>query len=359
VNDLSDSSVGVFVSPLEGESCFVVMADIGHDLSVEVGLGFEDAACNEVSLDLGEPDLDLIEPRGIGRGEMELDVGTDAQKLLNGFSFMSRKVVGDDMNMGFGGLSSDHLGEELHELGAGVTVSCLSQDLAGGRIQGRIERKSAVAKVFESVTFGPARRERQDGIETIKGLNGALFIDTENSRMGRRLQVETDDCGRLLLKLRVIADHVVATPVRLQPCLSPHPGHTHMVNAERGPQLAAAPMGGTIGGLAVQSPIDDPSFEFLDAFTGGTSTVPTPESGQTLFFKAVPPHSHRIDTATLLPADSPKTQRTRSQPQDNPRTASVLSAPTAATTHGLKLTAFRGTQNDSIGHASKHSTAIS
>ena len=108
--------------------------------------------------------------------------------------------------------------------------------------------------------------------------------------MGRRLQVETDDCGRLLLKLRVIADHVVATPVRLQPCLSPHPGHTHMVNAERGPQLAAAPMGGTIGGLAVQSPIDDPSFEFLDAFTGGTSTVPTPESGQTLFFKAVPPH---------------------------------------------------------------------
>ena len=78
--------------------------------------------------------------------------------------------------------------------------------------------------------------------------------------MGRRLQVETNDCGRLLLELRVIADHVVATPVRLQPRLSPHPGHTHMVNAERGPQLAAAPMGGAIGGLAMQSPIDDPEL---------------------------------------------------------------------------------------------------
>ena len=44
------------------------MADIAHDLSVEVGLGFEDAACDEVSLDLGEPDLDLIEPRGIRCG---------------------------------------------------------------------------------------------------------------------------------------------------------------------------------------------------------------------------------------------------------------------------------------------------
>ena len=290
---------------------------------------------------------------------MELNVGMGAQKSLNGCSFMSRKVVGDDMNMGFSGLSGDHLGEKLHELGAGVTVSCLSQDLAGGRVQGRIERKSAVAKVFESVTFGPSGRERQDGIETIKGLNSALFIDTENSRMGRRLQVETDDSSRLLLELRVIADHVVATPVRLQPRLGPHPGHTHMVNAERGPQLAAAPVGGAIGGLAVQSPIDDPSFELLDSLTGRTSTVPTPESGQALFFKAVSPHSHRIDTATLLSADSPKTQKTRSQAQDNPRTASVLSAHTATTTHALKLTAFRGTQNDSIGHASKHSTTIS
>jgi hypothetical protein len=264
------------------------MADIAHDLAVEVGLGFEDAACNEISLDLGEPDLDLIKPRGIGRGVMELNVGMGAQKSLNGGSFMSRKVVGDDMNMGFSGLSGDDLGEKLHELGAGVTGSGLSEDLAGGRVQGRIERKSAVAEVFESVTFGPSGRERQDGIETIKGLNGALFIDTENSRMGRRLQVETDDCGCLLLELRVIADHVVATPVRLQPRLGPHPGHTHMVNAERGPQLAAAPVGRTIGRLAVQSPIDDPSFQFLDSFTGRTSTVPTPESGQTLFCKSGP-----------------------------------------------------------------------
>ena len=65
VNGLSDSSVGVFVSPLKGESCFVVMADIAHDLSVEVGLGFEDAASNDVVLDLGEPDFDLVEPRRV------------------------------------------------------------------------------------------------------------------------------------------------------------------------------------------------------------------------------------------------------------------------------------------------------
>lgn len=45
MNGLSDSSIGVFVSPLEGESRFVLMADIARDLSVEVGLGL---GCNGV-----------------------------------------------------------------------------------------------------------------------------------------------------------------------------------------------------------------------------------------------------------------------------------------------------------------------
>ena len=132
-----------------------------------------------------------------------------------------------------------------------------------------------------------------------------------------------------------------------------------MIDAKRGPQLAAAPMSGAIGGLAMQSPIDDPSFEFLDSLRRGTPVMPTPESGQTLFFKAVPPHSHGIDAATLLPADRPQTQRTRSQAQDNPRPTSILRAHTPTTAHALKLTTFWGTQNDSIGHASKHSLYVS
>jgi hypothetical protein len=72
-----------------------------------------------------------------------------------------------------------------------------------------------LAKVFESVTFGAPRREGQDGVETVKGLDGALFIDTENGCMGRRFQVEPNDCGRLALEPRVIADHIMAAPVRL------------------------------------------------------------------------------------------------------------------------------------------------
>jgi hypothetical protein len=38
----------------------------------------------------------------------------------------------------------------------------------------------------------------------------ALFSSTQKTAVWGRLQVETDDSGRLLLELRVIADHVVA-----------------------------------------------------------------------------------------------------------------------------------------------------
>ena len=58
---------------------------------------------------------------------MEFDVGMGAQKALNACRFMSRKVVGDDMNTGFGRLSSNHLGKKLHELGAGVAVAVLAR----------------------------------------------------------------------------------------------------------------------------------------------------------------------------------------------------------------------------------------
>ena len=64
----------------------------------------------EVSLDLGEPDLDLIEPRGIGRSVWS-GRGMGAQKAER-LRFMSRKVVGDDMNTGFGRLEGSP-GQEI------------------------------------------------------------------------------------------------------------------------------------------------------------------------------------------------------------------------------------------------------
>jgi len=351
--------MSIFVGPLEGQGSFIVMADVAHDFAMKIAGGVKDAAGDELPLDFRKPELDLIEPRGVGRGIVEFDVGVGAQEVFDGFGFMSREVVSDDMDGDLGRLSSDQLAEKLDKFSAGVAVSCFAEDFARGGVQGRIERKGAMAKVFKSVTFGPPWRKGQDGIQTVQGLNSALFIDTENGCMGRRLQVEPNDCGRLLLKFGVIADQVAAAAVRLQSRLRPDSGHPHMVNPEGRAQLAAAPMGGTIEGLTVQPPIDNARFELLDSLSRGTPAMPTPESSQTLFLKARPPPSHGVDAATLLPADRPQTPRTRSQAQDNPRPTSILGAHTTTATHPLKFTTFGGTQNDSLDHASKHSLSVS
>jgi hypothetical protein len=50
----------------------VIGADIAHELAGKVLDGREDAARNDIAFDLGEPELYLIEPGGIGRREMQM-----------------------------------------------------------------------------------------------------------------------------------------------------------------------------------------------------------------------------------------------------------------------------------------------
>jgi hypothetical protein len=52
-----------------------------------------------------------------------------------------------------------------------------------------------VAVVLEAVALGASWREREDGIETIQGLNDSLLIDAEHGRMLRRAQRRAGDVG--------------------------------------------------------------------------------------------------------------------------------------------------------------------
>ncbi len=60
------------MSPLYGLWRLVVVPDVLHEFSAQVGQRCEHAAGNDVTLDLGEPELDLVEPRRVSRGEMQL-----------------------------------------------------------------------------------------------------------------------------------------------------------------------------------------------------------------------------------------------------------------------------------------------
>jgi hypothetical protein len=82
-----DSALGVAIDPFERLGLGVVVADVAHDLAFKVGLGGEDPSGDQVALDLGEPDFDLVEPRGISRSLVEGHVGMVREELCNSLSF--------------------------------------------------------------------------------------------------------------------------------------------------------------------------------------------------------------------------------------------------------------------------------
>src|SRR6516165_6096456 len=50
-----------------------VLADVPHELSAQIGDGGEDATGDDVVLDLGEPQFDLVEPGRVSRREVQPD----------------------------------------------------------------------------------------------------------------------------------------------------------------------------------------------------------------------------------------------------------------------------------------------
>ena len=62
----------VAITPADRFRRLVVVPDIAANLPREVSHGREDAAREEIPFDLGKPEFDLVEPRGIRRREVQV-----------------------------------------------------------------------------------------------------------------------------------------------------------------------------------------------------------------------------------------------------------------------------------------------
>ena len=359
VNSSSYSLGGILVAPSERDRRFVVVADITHNFPGKIRPGCEDAASNNVALDLREPDFDLVEPRRVSGREVKMDARVLAQESFDGFGFVGREIVGNDVDFPPRFHTGNHLLQKDDEFGAGMAVGGLAQDLSAGGVECRIERKGAMAAVFEPVPFRPSGRERQHRVEAIEGLNGALLIHTEDCRVGGRAQIETNDVGHLGLEVSIIALHVVAPTVGLQPGLGPDSGHAHMVDAKLRGQLAAAPVRGAIGGFAMERPIEDACLNLLATRLGLAATMAAKESGHALRQKPIPPKAHRVHTALLSAANLTQTVSAGSQAQQNVRPPRVLSARATTAAQTLEFPALRRTKNNAICHADHNSPSVS
>ena len=59
------------------------MLDVLHDLPVQILLRREYAAMNQITGNLREPQLHLVEPRGVGRSEVKADLWVLFEKLAD------------------------------------------------------------------------------------------------------------------------------------------------------------------------------------------------------------------------------------------------------------------------------------
>ena len=83
---------------MDGPGAGGVGADVASQLGSQIGYGSKHAAGADLALDFGEPQLDLIEPGGVGGREVESDAGILLEELPYQPRFVGGEIVEDDVN---------------------------------------------------------------------------------------------------------------------------------------------------------------------------------------------------------------------------------------------------------------------
>lgn len=257
----SDKVERVECAPLPGEDVFgglapdeglrlgVVLQQVIVDCVLEVVDAGVAAAADALGGDLGEEALDEVHPgRACGR-EMQLEAGMLLQPGLHLGRLVGGVVVEHEMDVA--GLLHRPVdtAEETQELPGAVARHAFSDDQARLHVQRGEERGGAVALVVVGHRGSASLLERQPRLGPVERLDLGLLVDAEHDRAVRRVEVEADDLGDLLLEHRVVRDLEALHDMRLQPGIGPDAPHARSRNSHRLCHRRAAPVRGIGRGL--------------------------------------------------------------------------------------------------------------
>ena len=130
-------------------------------LSFELGNGGEGAAADGLPGDDVEPDFDLVEPGGVGGGEVKMVAGPVDEPALDAGVLVGTVVVDDEVDIEVRGHVGIDVPEEAQEFLVAVARLALGEDLAGGKVQGGEEGGGAVAGVAVRHALDMAESEGQ------------------------------------------------------------------------------------------------------------------------------------------------------------------------------------------------------
>src|SRR4051794_13728930 len=183
-------STRISVLPFHSSRRLVVLTNVSHELALQVRDGSEYTPGDDVALDLAKPQLDLVQPRGVSRSEVQVNLRMLRQKVLDWLALVSREVVGDHVDLLAARLVYDDVGEECDELSRCVPRRSLAKYFSGLRVESGIQRQGAVAKILEAMPFCASWGQRQRWILAIQRLDRCLFIHAEHRSMRRRVQIQ-------------------------------------------------------------------------------------------------------------------------------------------------------------------------
>src|SRR6476619_1723360 len=95
----SDSTGWIEVLPFNGFGFLVVLTDVAHEFFIQILDRGENPSRDDIALDLGEPQFYLIEPGGIRRGKMQMNVGMTSKEFLHLRGFVRGEIIGDEVDL--------------------------------------------------------------------------------------------------------------------------------------------------------------------------------------------------------------------------------------------------------------------
>ena len=347
MNQLHSESFGrCRVSPFDRSGGLVVVADVTKDFSSEIVDGGENASSDNLSLNFGEPDFNLVKPRRIGRCKVNVDLGMICQKVLDELGFMGREIVGNDVDLAAEGLGGHDIDKKVDKLGAGMALSGLAKDFSASGIKGSVKRKGSVAVILKTMSLGPAWRKGQNRIVAVQGLDSGLFVYAEDGGMIRRGKIKADNVGGLLLELGILAQHITAQPMRLKAVASPNPRNRHVIGAKLGRQPTAAPLGGSIL-RATTGPLQNSRFQLCRSRPHFTTLMTGYQPSQATRQKALSP-ALNIRGTTLKHPGYRTHSKARAQRENDLGAPGILGSNRSRSNAPAQFSAFRRTNHNSL-----------
>lgn len=190
-----------------------VVLDFGHKL---LDTSERSAPDSFLSDDI-EPDLDLIQPGGIGRGVMDVPSFMRGKPSLDFRMFVRGIVVDHDMHIELLRNVLLYMLQERQILLMPVSPFALGEHLTVGNVESGKERRRAVSFIIVGDPLNISQTHRQHGLCSFQGLDLALFIDAEHDGILWGAQVEPHDITDFFHKERIGRELEVSLPVRLKP----------------------------------------------------------------------------------------------------------------------------------------------